>query len=99
MSNKTDFAIKEWGVARPRVRRDVEVSFHQRRSGPVYVVEDLMHRRYFQVGLPEYQFIQSLNGKRTVGEAIAISARALGANAISEPDALKLVRTVAQYTL
>ncbi len=92
MSNKTDFAIKEWGVARPRVRRDVEVSFHQRRSGPVYVVEDLMHRRYFQVGLPEYQFIQSLNGKRTVGEAIAISARALGANAISEPDALKLVR-------
>ncbi|MDF1753800.1 MAG: HlyD family efflux transporter periplasmic adaptor subunit [Verrucomicrobiales bacterium] len=92
MSDKADFAVKEWAVARPRVRRDVEVTFHKRRSGPVYVVEDLMHRRYFQVGLPEYQFIQSLNGKRTVGEAIAISARALGANAISEPDALKLVR-------
>ncbi len=88
----TDFAVKEWSVARPRIRRDVEVTFHQRRSGPVYVVEDLMHRRYFQVGLPEYQFIQSLNGRRTVGEAIAISARALGANAISEQDALKLVR-------
>lgn len=92
MSENTDFAVKEWSVARPRMRRDVEVSFHQRRHGPVYVVEDLMHRRYFQVGLPEYQFIQSLNGKRTVGEAIAASARALGANAISENDALKLVR-------
>ncbi|MDF1812006.1 MAG: hypothetical protein P1V20_07320 [Verrucomicrobiales bacterium] len=92
MSDQADFAVKEWAVARPRMRRDVEVTFHKRRSGPVYVVEDLMHRRYFQVGLPEYQFIQSLNGKRTVGEAIAISARALGANAISEQDALKLVR-------
>ena len=92
MSEKADFAVKEWSVARPKIRRDVEVTFHQRRSGPVYVVEDLMHRKYFQVGLPEYQFIQSLNGRRTVGEAIAISARALGPEAISEQDALKLVR-------
>ncbi len=92
MSEETDYAIKEWAVAKPRIRRDVEVTFHQRRKGPVYVVEDLMHRRYFQVGLPEYQFLQSLNGRRSIGEAIAISARALGPRAISEPDALKLVR-------
>ncbi len=86
-----DHAVREWAISTPRLRKDVGFSFHQRRGKPVYVVEDLVHRRYFQVGVAEYQFIQSLNGKRTVSEALAMSARGLGAGAISEQDGLTLV--------
>lgn len=94
-----DHAIRDWSVARPRLRRDVAFTFHQRNGKPVYVLEDLVNRRYFQFGLPEYQFLRSLDGDVTVAEAVARSASGLGARAISSDYALTLVRWLVDHDL
>ena len=94
-----DHAIRDWTVAKPRLRRDVAFSFHQRRGKPVYVLEDLVNRRYFQFGLPEYQFLNSLDGTLTISEAVARSAGGLGARAISSEYALTLVRWLVDHEL
>lgn len=94
-----DHAVREWTVSKPRLRRDVEFTFHHRRGVPVYVLEDVIHRRYFQIGLAEYQFLHSLDGNRTISEAVARSASGLGARALSEQNALTLVRWLVDHDL
>jgi len=95
----TDHAVRDWMVAKPRVRSDLEFSFDQRRGVPVYVIEDIANRGYFQVGLAEYQFLRKLDGTRTVGEVLALNAQKLGAQAISERDALTLMRWLVDHDL
>ncbi len=98
-SGDTDHAVRDWMVARPRVRSDLEFSFDQRRGVPVYIVEDIANRGYYQVGLAEYQFLRKLDGTRTVGEVLAVNAQKLGAEAISEKDALTLMRWLVDHDL
>ncbi len=98
-SGDTDHAVRDWMVARPRVRSDLEISFDQRRGVPVYVVEDIANRGYYQVGLAEYQFLRKLDGSRSVGEVLAMNAQKLGAEAISEKDALTLMRWLVDHDL
>ncbi len=87
-----DHAVREMTVSRPRLRRDLKFAFQDYRGRPSYVLEDLTHRRYFQIGLPEYQFLQSLDGKRTAREVLAQNARNFGDRALSDEEATVLLR-------
>lgn len=98
-SGNTDHAVRDWLVASPRLRSDIEISFDQRRGVPVYVVEDLVNRGYYQVGLAEYQFLRKLDGSRTVGRVLAMNAQRLGAEALGEKDALTLMRWLVDHDL
>ena len=99
ISGGTDHAVRDWLVAKPRVRSDLQFGFDQRRGMPVYVIEDLANRGYYQVGLAEYQFLRKLDGSRTVGEVLAMNAQKMGSEAISEKDALTLMRWLVDHDL
>lgn len=87
-----DHAVREIIISRPRLRRDLRFSFQDYRETPSYVLEDLTHRRYFQIGLAEHQFLSELNGIRTAREVLADNARIFGEDAISEEQAVVLLR-------
>ncbi|MEM7010192.1 MAG: hypothetical protein AAF585_01810, partial [Verrucomicrobiota bacterium] len=87
-----DHAVREIIISRPRLRRDLRFAFQDYRETPSYVLEDLTHRRYFQIGLAEHQFLSELNGVRTAREVLADNARIFGEDAISEEQAAVLLR-------
>ncbi len=94
-----DHAVREMTVSRPRLRRDLKFAFQDYRGRPSYILEDLTHRRYFQIGLPEYQFLQNLDGKRTAREVLARNAREFGDRALSEDEATTLLRWLIDQSL
>tara|TARA_R110002096_G_scaffold273422_2_gene467207 strand:- start:10614 stop:12881 length:2268 start_codon:yes stop_codon:yes gene_type:complete len=87
-----DHAVRELTVSRPRLRKDLKFAFQDYRGRPSYILEDLTHRRYFQIGLPEYQFLQNLDGNRTAREVLSQNAREFGDRALSEEEATILLR-------
>lgn len=87
-----DHAVREWSVSRPRLRSDVRFHYQQDRDGPIYVIEDLANRKYVQVGLPEYQFLRSLDGAKNVSELIAENARTHKQDALDEGEVISLLR-------
>ena len=56
-----DHSVRDLTVSRPKLRRDLRFTFQDYRGRPSYILEDLTHRRYFQIGLPEYQFLRGMN--------------------------------------
>jgi len=89
---KLDPAVREWSGSKPKLRSDIRFHYQRDRGRPVYVLEDLVSRRYLQVGLPEYRFLRGLDGTRTAKELIADNARAFGQDALNEQEASMLLR-------
>ena len=87
-----DHAVRELTITRPKLRSDLRFVFQDHRGRPSYVLEDLTHRRYFQIGLAEYQFLQALNGKISARDVLAQNARDFGEKALSEQDGTVLLR-------
>jgi putative peptide zinc metalloprotease protein len=94
-----DHAVAEFSSRRPRLRSDVRFSFHEHGGRPSYVLEDVAKRRYFQVGLPEYHFLRSLDGKQTVRQLLARSARVSGQSALGETQAQTVLRWALDHEL
>lgn len=94
-----DHAVAEVSSRRPRLRTDVRFSFHEHGGRPSYVLEDVAKRRYFQVGLPEYHFLRSLDGKHTVREVLGKSARVSGQTALGETQAQTILRWALDHEL
>ncbi|MDF1824146.1 MAG: HlyD family efflux transporter periplasmic adaptor subunit [Verrucomicrobiales bacterium] len=89
---EVDHAVREWSVSCPRLRGDIRFHFQQDKDGPVYVIEDLANRKYVQIGLPEYQFLRSLDGEKNVSKLIAENARRHRENALDEGEVISLLR-------
>lgn len=87
-----DLSVRDLTVSRPRLRRDLRFTYQDYRGRPSYILEDLTHRRYFQIGLAEYQFLRGMDGRNTGQELLAQNARDLGERAISQEDAAVLLR-------
>lgn len=87
-----DLSVRDFTVSRPRLRRDLRFTYQDYRGRPSYILEDLTHRRYFQIGLAEYQFLRGMDGHATAQELLAKNARDLGDRAISQEDASVLLR-------
>lgn len=94
-----DHAVAELSSRRPRLRHDVRFSFHEHAGRPSYVLEDVAKRKYYQVGLPEYQFLISLDGTRSVRELLAKSARISTQAAIGETQAQTILRWAIDHEL
>lgn len=87
-----DLSVRDFTVSRPRLRRDLRFTYQDYRGRPSYILEDLTHRRYFQIGLAEYQFLRGMDGQATAQELLAKNAQDLGDRAISQEDASVLLR-------
>jgi putative peptide zinc metalloprotease protein len=94
-----DHAVRDLSVSRPRLRRDLRFTYQDLRGRPSYILEDLTHRRYFQIGLAEYQFLRSMDGRRTAGELLAQNARDIGERALSEAEASVILRWLVDQKL
>lgn len=87
-----DHAVREWGSVKPRLRKDLRFQYQDDQGAPVYVVEDLVSRKYHQLGLSEYRFLRSLDGSRTVAELVAQSAADSTRWALSEHEVSNFLR-------
>ena len=99
MRNLPDHAVRDLSVSRPRLRRDLRFTFQDLRGRPSYILEDLTHRRYFQIGLAEYQFLRGMDGRRTAAELLARNARDIGERALSESEASVILRWLVEQKL
>jgi putative peptide zinc metalloprotease protein len=99
MQHTPDHAVRDLSVSRPRLRRDLRFTFQDLRGRPSYVLEDLTHRRYFQIGLAEYQFLRGMDGRRTASELLARNARDIGERALSESEASVILRWLVEQKL
>ncbi len=97
--NLTDHAVAEFSSRKPSLRGDVRFSFQKHGGRPSYVLEDVAKRKYFQVGLPEYHFLRSLDGTRTVRELLGRSARVSGQAALGESQAQSILRWAIDHEL
>ena len=79
-------------MLRPALRRDIKVVFQNIGGEACYVVEDVSNRRYYQVGLSEYRFLQHLDGRTSIAEALALHAAAHPRDAFSEGQSATLLR-------
>ncbi|MCB1061561.1 MAG: HlyD family efflux transporter periplasmic adaptor subunit [Verrucomicrobiae bacterium] len=98
-STLPDHAVAEFSSRRPQLRGDVRFSFQEHGGRPSYVLEDVAKRKYFQVGLPEYHFLRSLDGTRTVRELLGRSARVSGQAALGESQAQSILRWAIDHEL
>ncbi|MEM0969938.1 MAG: hypothetical protein AAGJ31_11345, partial [Verrucomicrobiota bacterium] len=94
-----DHAVRDLSVARPKLRKDLRFTFQDYRGRPSYILEDLTHRKYFQIGLAEYQFLRGMDGKTTAQKLLAQNARDIGDRAISQEDGSTLLRWLIEQNL
>jgi hypothetical protein len=87
-----DHRVSEISGSRPQLRRDLRTHYHDYRGLHTYVIEDTGKGRFFHVGLPEYQFIQSFDGKTTFAQALARNAATQGEDALTEQQGDQLLR-------
>src|SRR6056297_2138569 len=87
-----DHRISEISSSRPRLRRDVRTHYQEYRGKPSYIVEDTSKGKFFHVGFPEHQFIQSFDGRTTISEALARNAASQGEEALTEQQGDQLLR-------
>jgi putative peptide zinc metalloprotease protein len=87
-----DHRVSEISSSRPRLRRDVRTHYQEYRGEPSYIIEDTSKGRFFHVGFPEHQFIQSFDGRTTISEALARNAATQGEDALTEAQGDQLLR-------
>jgi putative peptide zinc metalloprotease protein len=74
------------------LRDDLVFHLQQYQGEPCYLVEDELNSKFFRIGVSEYNFVSSLNGEVTVGQAIAANATQMGGHAIKEQDAISVCK-------
>ncbi|MDA8909020.1 HlyD family efflux transporter periplasmic adaptor subunit [bacterium] len=66
--------------------------YQEYRGEPSYIIEDTSKGRFFHVGFPEHQFIQSFDGRTSIAEALARNAATQGEDALTEAQGDQMLR-------
>ncbi len=90
MNDSAPHRVREPIAATLELRQDLVFTPDLTREPPGYTVEDPLRGKFFRVGVPEYTFLTQLDGHRSIAEAVGRAAVRLGAQAISEHEALAL---------
>jgi hypothetical protein len=72
------------------LRNDMEVSTHVSSGQHYWHLSSPDSSEYFRIGWPEYVFLSFLDGHTRFCQALALAARVLGAQAVTEADATRL---------
>lgn len=97
-SVQPDQRVRELSNLVLKFRDDLRVSRQQLGGQSCYVIEDPINGHFFRVGEPEYDFISSLDGRRSVQDAIALCAER-GTDAITESEAATICRWLVESQL
>ncbi|MCA9079348.1 MAG: biotin/lipoyl-binding protein [Planctomycetaceae bacterium] len=76
--------------SRLRLHEDVVVTPVRKQGEVVYQLESKQQGRFFSIGYAEYLFCSLLDGRTTLAEAATLAARALGADAFNEREAVSI---------
>jgi putative peptide zinc metalloprotease protein len=85
-----DSAVQELTRARLTLREDLVFTPQEYRGEMFYHVEDAARSKFYRLGFAEYTFVSLLDGRTTVADALALSARVLGEEAPCEADAIRI---------
>ncbi len=94
-----DHAVKDISSSRPKLREDVVFSPRVEDDQTIYLMEDLLTGKFFQLGEREYSLIRGLDGRRPVNEIIAATVSGPTATGLSEQDAVSLLRMLSESNL
>jgi putative peptide zinc metalloprotease protein len=87
-----DFAVREIEVTAPRLRDGLRWTFQQIAGEGSYLLEDPLGGRFYRLGRREYEFAKRLDGRQTVSDLVATSARGDSGAALEAGEATSLVR-------
>lgn len=79
-------------LTRTRLKLNDDVTFtpHVYADETFYHVDQSSRSQFFRIGYTEYVFVSLLDGTTTFAQALALTARACGADALGQPQALTL---------
>lgn len=87
-----DFAVREIEVTSPRLRDGLRWTFQQIGGEGSYLLEDPLAGRFYRLGRREHEFAKRLDGRQTVSDLVATSARGDSGAALEAGEATSLVR-------
>jgi len=99
MTAQKDYAIRELGRLELTLQHDLVFTPH--RSGPdaYYVVEDPVNSKFHRIGLAEYTFISLLDGRTSINDVLAMTAKASPQHALSENEAASICKWLVESGL
>jgi putative peptide zinc metalloprotease protein len=92
MTAVRDCGVRELDHVRLRLRDGLTFRYDEFSGGPCYIVEDTIRSRFYRIGADEYYLISMLDGKITVGQAVAEMAKWRGPSAFTKQDAATICR-------
>jgi putative peptide zinc metalloprotease protein len=87
-----NFSVREFELLRPRLRDGLHFTVQEQGDDRVCVIEDPASSRFYRVGIEEYHFFRSLDGRQTVASIIARRARDRSGETFTEQEALQMLR-------
>ncbi|MDH3716607.1 MAG: HlyD family efflux transporter periplasmic adaptor subunit [Planctomycetota bacterium] len=93
--HRDDFRVRDLGNTVLQVRSDLAFVPQAAGGRQGYTIEDAVNSKYYRLGMAEYHFVSLLDGKRTVREAMAMTATARPDDALTEHD----VATLCQWLI
>lgn len=93
-----DYSVNEISASRPVLRPDIVVSSRDENGATVFLLEDPLSGKFYEVGEREFGAIRLLDGSRTLQDVVSRSVNSHGAG-ISEQEAVSLIRMLAGANL
>ena len=88
--NSADLSTRDLTSCRLKLSDELIFAPQQHAGSTYYHIEAPSKGQFYRVGYPEYVFLSLLDGRTTLAQAVTLSARALGAKALSQPQALEV---------
>jgi putative peptide zinc metalloprotease protein len=85
-----DLSTRELTTCRLKLSDELIFVPQEHAGSTFYHIEAPSKGRFYRVGYPEYVFLSLLDGRTTMAQAVTLSVRALGAEALSQPKALEV---------
>ncbi|MEM9942458.1 MAG: hypothetical protein AAF939_12905, partial [Planctomycetota bacterium] len=96
IANATTFDLSQ---ACLKLKPDLRFSVQHGQDCTWFLVEDRAKSAFYRLGTPEYTLVSMFDGKTNVATAVASTCLTLGADALSENDAIQLCRWLVESNL
>ncbi|MDF1825944.1 MAG: hypothetical protein P1U68_14965 [Verrucomicrobiales bacterium] len=94
-----DRSVTEIASTRPLLRREIKLACRNQRGELIYLLEDPLSGKFFEIGEKEHALISLLDGRRTVSDIIALSVSGPQASGLTENEAVSLIRMLSDARL
>ena len=93
------YRVREAATAQLKLRADLRITPQELGGRPCYLIEDPLCGKFFRLGVAEYTRISLWDGRRTIAEAVRLTAAQLGPRAFTEQEALSIAQWLVETQL